>query len=96
MKIIRNLTKIMLVLLAIMTAIALSLGGFVPIFSAAFGILFLYYLGIFAAAKFAGDTENKLIKLGFSILFLFPIIMFVIDPEVTINFLLQGIHLDMK
>ena len=86
----------MLILLAIITSITLLLGGFMPIFSVASGLLFLYYLAIYFGIKFAGETAKKAFVYGFAILFLIPIVLFIIDFEGFLNFLMQGVHLDMK
>lgn len=96
MKTFLNITIITLILLAITTVVTLSLGGFIPLFGIASGFLFLYYLALFFGAKFVGKTPNKLFIYGFYILFLLPIILFIIDAEGLFNFLLQGVHLDMK
>lgn len=86
----------MLVLLAITTAITLLLGGFMPLFSIASGLMFLYYLALFFGMKFIGSKVNRMLILMFSILFTAPIALLVIAPEPFLNFLMQGIHLDMK
>ncbi len=86
----------MLILLAIITVATLLLGGFMPLFSIASGLLFLYYLAIYFGMKFVGEPAKKAYIYGFSILFVIPILLFIIDAEGLLDFLLQGIHLDMK
>ena len=92
----RAITILMLVILAIITLATLMLGGFMPVFSVASGLLFLYYLALFLGIKFAGNSAGKAFVYGFSILFIIPIVLFIIDAEGMINFLMQGIHLDMR
>lgn len=92
----RKLTIVMLALLAIVTAITLLLGGFMPLFSVASGLLFLYYLALYFGMKFVGDGAKKPFIYSFALLFIVPIILTLVDPEAVLGFLLQGIDIDMK
>lgn len=86
----------MLVLLGIATAVAFLLGGFAPLIGIATGFLFLYYLALFLGAKYIGKTESKPLIYGLCFLFLAPPVVSLIDAEALFEFLLQGVHLDMK
>lgn len=67
-----------------------------PLFSLASGLVFLYYLAIYLGIKFVGETPKTVFVYGFSILFIIPIALLFIDAEGFLNFLLQGVHLDMR
>lgn len=92
----RKITILMLVLLAIITAATLLLGGMAPLLGIASGLLFLYYLALYFGIKFVGKTAGKPFIYGFSILLAIPIILLLIDAEALFEFLLQGVHIDMK
>ncbi len=92
----QKLTLLMLTVLATATVAALLMGGFMPLFSVAGGLLFLYYLVLYFGMRFVTNTAKNPFIYGFWVLFLGPIVLTLIDPEAVLNFLLQGIHLDMK
>ncbi|MEQ5790317.1 hypothetical protein J4E06_04580 [Muricauda sp. NFXS6] len=94
MNTIKKLTIIVLILLLIGIITTLLMGGFMPIFSIAFGLLFLYYALIYFVIRFL--KNNQRYKFIFYILFILPIFWGIIDWGGLVDFLLEGIHLDMK
>lgn len=96
MKSLRILTMIMLALLAVATIVTLLMGGFMPLFSIASGLVFLYYLVVLLGIKLAGDRPRLPYIYILYALFLIPILLTLFDPEALIDFLLQGVHLDMR
>ncbi len=82
----------MLLLTAII--ITLLMGGFMPIFSIAFGILFLYYTLVYLLIIFL--KQNRLNNAIVYLLFIFPMLWAIIDGEGFLDILLEQIHLDMK
>jgi len=94
MNTIKKLTIIVLILLLIAIITTLLMGGFMPIFSIAFGLLFLYYALIYFVIRFL--KNNQRYKFIFYILFILPIFWGIIDWGGLVDFLLEGIHLDMK
>ncbi|MHA7829512.1 MAG: hypothetical protein ACX93O_00330 [Flagellimonas sp.] len=94
MSTIKKLTIIVLILLLIAIITTLLMGGFMPIFSIAFGLLFLYYALIYFVIRFL--KNNQQYKFIFYILFIPPIFWGIIDWGGLVDFLLEGIHLDMK
>ena len=94
MNTIKKLTIIVLILLLIAIITTLLMGGFMPIFSIAFGLLFLYYALIYFIIRFL--KNNQRYKFIFYILFILPIFWGIIDWGGLVDFLLEGIHLDMK
>jgi len=94
MNTIKKLTIIVLILLLIAIITTLLMGGFMPIFSIAFGLLFLYYALIYFVIRFL--KNNQRYKFIFYILFILPIFWGIIDWGGLVDFLLEGIYLDMK
>jgi len=94
MSTIKKLTIIVLILLLIAIITTLLMGGFMPIFSIPFGLLFLYYALIYFVIRFL--KNNQQYKFIFYILFILPIFWGIIDWGGLVDFLLEGIHLDMK
>lgn len=91
-----RMTIFVLIILAAVAIIALALGGFAPLISMAAGILIVYYMALLIGLKFMGGVTNKILVGFFYLLFFIPIIAAIIDFEGLFNFLLQGIHLDMR
>ncbi len=94
MKTIKFLNIIILILLIIAIIVSFSLGGFVALLSIAFGYLFGYYLLIYLISLTI--KKNQLLKYGICLLIAIPIVWALVYPEGLINFLMQGIHIDMK
>lgn len=92
----RKITILILILLAVAAVIFLLLGGFAPLLSIACAMMFAYYLVIYLGIKFVGETPKTVFVYGFSILLLIPILLFIFDFDGLLDFLLQGVHLDMK
>ncbi|MDF0715208.1 hypothetical protein PY092_03515 [Muricauda sp. 334s03] len=90
----KNVTKVVLVLLCIGSIATLFMGGFMPMFSVAFGILFLYYILVYLVIIFI--KKNRLNCAIAYLLFIFPILWAIMDWEGLLDVLLDGIHLDMK
>ncbi len=88
----------MLALLALVTIVTFLMGGFMPLFGIASGLLFVYYLAVYFGAKFVGDTPKKLLFYGLLLLFFIPIVLLAIDPDKFFDFLLHSadVHLDMR
>ncbi len=96
MKTIKNISLIFLILLGVLSIAALLLGGFMPLFAIAFGILFLYYLLIHILFKILYKRKKTRCFYVVFIFFIIPIIFMILDFEGAFDFLLQGIELDMK
>jgi len=90
----RKLTILVLILLAICGIAALLLGGFMPVFSIAFGLLFVYYGLIYLLIRCLKNKRRYAYMVY--ILMALPILWAIADLEGFFNFLLEGIHLDMK
>ena len=72
-----------------------GLGGIFAVMTVILGFFYLsIYLLVFTLNKYKKD--NNLIYSLLMVLFLIPIIWLLIDIESLINFLMQGVHLDMK
>ncbi|WP_422858230.1 hypothetical protein ACOKFD_12515 [Flagellimonas sp. S174] len=96
MKKLKIATMVIMALLLILTIVSLLLGGFMPLFSIAFGLLFAYYILVYGLIYLTNKTGKMIFTyLGIGMFFL-PIIWAVWDFENLLDFLLQGIHLDMK
>ncbi|MEM9077513.1 MAG: hypothetical protein AAGC43_10755 [Bacteroidota bacterium] len=89
-------TVILGVILLVMAIACLVMGGFMPLFSIAFGFLFLYYLLVYGLIILAVRKQKTIYSYLAYILFFLPTIWSLWDFEGLFNFLLQGIHLDMK
>ena len=94
MKTLKKLTTIVLILLLIAIIASLLMGGFMPFLSIAFGFLFIYYVLLYLVVKILENKQRY--KYVVWLLFILPILWAFIDLDNFINFLLQGIHLDMK
>lgn len=90
----RKLTILVLILLAICGIAALLLGGFMPVFSIAFGLLFVYYGLIYLLIRILKNKQQYKYVVG--LFFILPILWAIIDLEGLFDFLLEGIHLDLK
>ena len=88
----------MTTLLMIVTIILIIAGGFAIIMIIGTAIILIYYLLIyFAIRKLEKSNQIKgAIPYFFWILFLIPIAWAIYDIEGFVNFLLQGVSLDMK
>jgi len=89
-----KLTILVLILLAVCGIAALLLGGFMPMFSIAFGILFLYYGLIYLLISILKNRPQYTIVIY--ILLILPLLWAIMDLEGFFDFLLEGIQLDMK
>ena len=96
MKKLKIATIVILILLALLIITTFLLGGFIPLFSMAFGFLFVYYLLLYVVARLFANKINSVTKYLLYLFFFLPIIWVIIDMEGMLNFLLQGIDLDMK
>ena len=96
MNILKNATKILGAILLILAIACLFIGGFMPLFSIAFGLLFLYYLLVYGCILLAIRKQKSIYSYLAYVLFFVPLIWSLWDFEGVFNFLLQGIHLDMK
>ncbi|MFD1613913.1 hypothetical protein [Gelatiniphilus marinus] len=96
MKPLKTTSLILVILLAFAAIAALFLGGFMPLFSIAFGILFVYYLFIYIALVLLSKKENTILKCIMVSLFLMPILWGLFAPESLFNFLLQGVKMDFR
>lgn len=96
MKPLKTISLILLILLAFTGFAALFLGGFMPLFSIAFGILFVYYLLIYITLVLLSKNENNILKYIMVSVFLIPILWGLLSPETLFNFLLQGVKLDFR
>mgnify|MGYP006865035687 CR=1 FL=1 len=90
----KNITKVVLILLCISSIATLFMGGFMPLFSIAFGIMFLYYTLLYLVIIFL--KKNRLNCIIVYLLFVIPILWAIMDWEGLFDILLNGIHLDMK
>ncbi|PRX56947.1 hypothetical protein [Flagellimonas meridianipacifica] len=96
MKIVKVATTILLVLLFVLAIASLLMGGFVPLFSIAFGFLLIYYVLVYGIIFLAHKTGKAILRYLALLLFFLPVVWGLWDLESLFNFLLQGIHLDMK
>ena len=96
MKIITIITKTLLIILFITILVTLSMGGFMPLFSIAFGFLFLYYLLIYILILVFTKRKKQVYKYIICFLLIIPLLFMLIDMESFFDFLLQGISIDMK
>jgi len=93
---IKKITLIIVILLGALSLITLLMGGFMPLFSIAFGFLFIYYILIYITLNILSKRENKWFIYIIYLFFFIPIIWLIFDAENLLEFLLQGFHLDMK
>ncbi|WP_418603947.1 hypothetical protein [Hwangdonia sp.] len=96
MKLLKKTCLVTLIILALATIITLLLGGFMPLFSIAFGWLFLYYLVIYIVLILLSKNENNILKYAMATLICIPIVWGLFAPEYLFDFLLQGVKLDFK
>ncbi len=90
------ITVTLLVILLTAVIITLLMGGFMPLFSLAFGILFIYYIIIYFLIIQIPKRKTKWYKYLVYVLFTLPILFGIIDWESLFEFLLQGVLLDMR
>ncbi|MCB0506344.1 MAG: hypothetical protein KDC58_12700 [Cyclobacteriaceae bacterium] len=98
MKAIKRTTLVLCIVLAVISLFLIATGTLTAVLSVSSGILFTYYLIIYlvsTALSKRGIANKKAITLLWSFI-LVPILALIIDFEASINFLLQGVHLDMK
>nr|WP_298996073.1 hypothetical protein [uncultured Allomuricauda sp.] len=96
MKKLKIATMVIMALLLILTIVSLLLGGFMPLFSIAFGLLFAYYILVYGLIYLTNKIGKMIFRYVAIALFFLPILWSLWDWENLLNFLLQGIHLDMK
>ncbi|MEM7084687.1 MAG: hypothetical protein AAF489_00805 [Bacteroidota bacterium] len=96
MKKLKIASIVVLILLALLIIVTLLLGGFMPLFSVAFGFLFLYYFLLFLVIQIFRKKIGGVTTYVLYLFFLIPIIWIILDIEGMIDFLLQGIDFDMK
>ena len=92
----KRITKILLIVLGILALVSLFMGNMMILFAMLFAILFIYYLIVYFITKKCSKIENKINVYIVFILFFIPIIWVLIDWEGFFNFMLQGVHLDMR
>jgi CHASE2 domain-containing sensor protein len=91
---IKRITLALLIILLVGMLVTFLLGGFMPLFSIALALLFAYYALIYFLTRVL--TANKRNSYLLFLLLVLPLIWAVMDLEGFINFLLDGVHLDMK
>ncbi|MEM9363436.1 MAG: hypothetical protein AAGA43_12415 [Bacteroidota bacterium] len=96
MKILKLLTRILLLLLLALTITSFFMSGFIPLFSIGFGLLFVYYFVVYGIIFLAIKTKKTVYTYSAYFLFFLPFVWSLLDFEGLFNFLLQGVHLDMK
>ncbi|MCK0161547.1 hypothetical protein [Allomuricauda sp. F6463D] len=96
MKIIKISSLVLAILLAILCIAALLMGGFMPLFAIAFGIIAVFYVLIYIALNKLSKRKNRMLLYIIYLLFLTPIVWTIIDMEGLFEFLLQGVKMDMK
>jgi len=89
-------TKIVLILLGVLTLISLFMGDLIILFSILFGMLFIYYLLVLYVTNRLSKTAHKRSIYIVAVLFFMPILWMLIDVEGFFNFMLQGVNLDMR
>jgi EamA domain-containing membrane protein RarD len=94
MNLIKGTTLVLLTILLVGILITLLMGGYMPLFSIALALLFAYYALIYFLTRML--TANKRNSYLLFLLLVLPLIWAVMDLEGFINFLLDGVHLDMK
>lgn len=90
------MTVTVLILLVIATFGLLLFDSLAFILSIASGLLFVYYLAVYIGIKFAGETPNQVFAGCLYLLFSIPIVLLLLEPDHFLNFLMQGVHLDMR
>lgn len=98
-KILKNAIITILIALVGAFLFLVALNNLASIFIAAIGILFIYYLILFLAVlKFikSNQAKNSMISYALYLLFIIPIFWALFDLEGFVNFLMQGVSLDMK
>lgn len=97
MKTLKTLNIIIVVLLATLTVVLVGTPSLVALLAIATSIFFLYYV---AFLVFVLITGKSVVGQGRRIfiwtLFLLPLIALLIFPYAVSEFLMQGVHLDMK
>ena len=97
-KIVKNTTLIILIILATVAIVTFFMGGFMFLFGVASIFIFLYYLLIYIGVRIITHKKNTNKQLLYTlyILVLIPIIWGLIDWESLFEFLLQGVQLNMR
>ena len=96
MKVLKIATTILGVILLLLAIACLLIGGFMPLLSIAFGLLFLFYLLVYGCILLAIRRQKTIYLYLAYVLFFLPLVWSLFDFEGLLNFLLQGIDLDMK
>lgn len=90
----KKTTLILPTILLVGILVTFLMGGFMPLFSISLGLLFLYYALIYILTRIL--KPNKRNSYLLYLLLVLPLIWAIINLEGFINFLLAGVHLDMK
>lgn len=96
MVIIKKASLTVMIILGVLSIIFLVLGGFAPLLSIAFGILFLYYLLIYLSSNVVAKRKSRILTYLLCFLFAIPILWGLFGFESLIDFLLSDINIDMK
>lgn len=97
MKTLKVLNIVLVILLAIITLGLVATQSMAALLAIATGIIFLYYAILLLLVVVTGKSQvGKSVKIVFWTLFLLPMIALLLFPEGIIEFLMQGVHLDMK
>ncbi|MBV1924978.1 MAG: hypothetical protein KUG49_00515 [Dokdonia sp.] len=97
MKTLKVLNIILVILLALITLGLVATQSMAALLAIATGSIFLYYAILLLLVVVTGKSSvSKGVQIVFWTLFLFPLIALLLFPEGIIEFLMQGVHLDMK
>lgn len=98
MKALKIANIVLAILLAVVTLGLIATQSLAALLAIATGLLFLYYIVLLLLVIIIHKRKNipKGPKIIGWLLFLLPLIALLINPEGILNFLMQGVHLDMK
>ncbi|WP_324027815.1 hypothetical protein QSV08_07680 [Maribacter sp. BPC-D8] len=91
MKKLKIATQVLLLILLILIIIALSMGGYTPLISVAFGFLFIYYLIFYIFLIIISKKTNKVYQSISIVIFALPFLLALLDYQALFGFLLQGV-----
>lgn len=87
MKYLKTAIITVLIILCIAIITTLLIGGYMPLFSISFGVLFIYYVILYIILIKIIKKENPLYKYIIGLLFILPILWGIFDFEGLFNFL---------
>ena len=96
MNIIKKIVLVIMIILLVLTVAFQFMGAWMPIFSVATGLLFLYYLVIYLLILYIKRKPNKVLCYLVYLLVFIPLIMLMFNAEEAIGSFMDSALKDFK